>query len=65
MLCWLYTIAECICRESRVRVAQDETGRVRLSTLLPRAINFGVRHQATARRDPLTRASRTAKKARP
>ncbi len=28
-----------------------ETGRVRLSTLLPRALNFGAQHEATARRD--------------
>ncbi len=39
MLCRLYTLAEFIWRESRARVARDETGRVRLSTLLPRALN--------------------------
>ncbi len=43
------TLAECIWRESRVRVARDETGRVQLSTLLPRALNFGTQHEATAR----------------
>ncbi len=70
ILCRLCTLAECIRRESRVRVARDETGRVRLSTLLPRALNFGVRHEATqdpltrASQTPLTRASQTAKKAR-
>ncbi len=33
------TLAECIWRESRPRVAWDNTGRVRLSTLLPRALS--------------------------
>ncbi len=33
------------------RVARDETGRVQLSTLLSRALNFGAQHEATARRD--------------
>ncbi len=49
--CWLYTLAECIWREFRARIARDETGRMRVSTLLPRAPNFGMRHEATARRD--------------
>ncbi len=39
LICQLYTLAECIWQESRVRVARDETGRMRLCTLLPRALN--------------------------
>ncbi len=39
VLCRLYTLAECIWREYRARVARDETGRVQLSTLLPKALN--------------------------
>ncbi len=64
-LCWLYILTECTWQESQARVARDETGRVRLSTLLPRALNFGARHEATARQDSLIRASWTTKKARP
>ncbi len=51
ILQWLYTLTECIWLESQVRVARDKTGRVRLCTLLLRALNFGTRHEATARRD--------------
>ncbi len=53
------------CRVHLARVARDETGRVQLSTLLPRALNL---HEATVTgetRDPLTRASQTAQKVRP
>ncbi len=39
MLMPVVHLAECTRRESRARVARDETGRVRLSTLLPRALN--------------------------
>ncbi len=37
--CRLYTLASCIWQESRTRVVRDETGRVWLSTLLPRTVN--------------------------
>ncbi len=52
--CRLYTLAtlaECIQRDSRVRVTRDETVRVRLFTLFPWALGFGMWHEATARRD--------------
>ncbi len=47
-------------------VVRDETGRVRLSTLLSRALNFGARHEATVRQhtSPFDSCSQTAKKAR-
>ncbi len=48
-LCRLYTLASCIWRESRTRVVRDKTGWVRLSILLPRAVNP---REARARRGP-------------
>ncbi len=39
MLCWLYTLAECVWWDSRARVTWDETVRVRLFTLLLWTLN--------------------------
>ncbi len=65
--CQLYTLAECIRQDSRLRVTWDETVRVQLSTLLPWAQLILVcdkRRQPGETRDPLTRTSGTTKKAK-
>ncbi len=75
LLCRLYTLAECVRRDSRARVTRDETVRVWLCTLSPWALNPSenvdwkktikiLRRQPGETRDPLTRALQTAKKAK-
>ncbi len=75
MWCQLNTLSKCIRRDSRARVTRDEAVRVWLCTLSLRALNppgnadlkktiKNQRRQSGETRDPLTRTSWTAKKAR-